>query len=215
MVKIVIGGVNLRRRLLYKKKRVISVLIIIILILVSGGVLINITQKDKYENEGINMTEEDRLIVNKVIELTEEKLGFEYVWGGKGEIMTEERLDELINYYGESYYPLERETYIGNQAFDCSGLTYWAYKEVTGVEIGYSTYDQEEILKEYEVSKKDIQPGDLVFTPGHVVLYKGRGEIINAYSKLPYPLGGVKNGKLRLGKDSIIYRPIDYINSLK
>lgn len=200
---------------LNRNKRVTYVLIIIILILVSVGVIINLNQKDKYRDEGINMTEEDKSIVNKVIELTDEKLGFEYVWGGKGEIMTEERLDELINYYGESYYPLKRETYIGNQAFDCSGLTYWAYKEVTGVEIGYSTYDQLDILKEYEVSKEDIQPGDLIFTPGHVVLYKGKGEIINAYSKLPYPLGGVKNGKLHLGKESVIYRPIDYINSLK
>lgn len=197
-----------------KNKRATYVLITIILILVSIGILVNLNQKDKYKNEGINMTEEERVIVNKVIELAEEKLGFEYVWGGKGEIMTDDRLDELINYYGESYYPLKRETYIGNQAFDCSGLTYWTYKEVTGVEIGYSTYDQLEILKEYEISKKDIQPGDLVFTPGHVVLYKGKGEIINAYGKLPYPLGGIKNGKLRLGKDSIIYRPIDYINSL-
>lgn len=198
-----------------KNKRVTYVLITIILILVSIVILVNLNQKDKYKNEGIKMTEEERVIVNKVIELAEEKLGFEYVWGGKGEIMTDDRLDELINYYGESYYPLKRETYIGNQAFDCSGLTYWTYKEVTGVEIGYSTYDQMEILKEYEISKKDIQPGDLVFTPGHVVLYKGKGEIINAYGKLPYPLGGIKNGKLRLGKESVIYRPIDYINSLK
>ena len=215
MVKIVIGGVVLIKKSVPKNKRVTYVLITMILILVSIGVLINLNQKDKYKNEGINMTEEERAITNKVIELAEEKLGFEYVWGGKGEIMTEERLDELINYYGESYYPLKRETYIGNQAFDCSGLTYWIYKEVTGVEIGYSTYDQLEILKEYEISKKDIQPGDLVFTPGHVVLYKGKGEIINAYGKLPYPLGGIKNGKLHLGKDSVIYRPIYYINSLK
>ena len=196
-----------------KNKRVTYVLITIILILVSIVILVNLNQKDKYKNEGINMTEEERVIVNKVIELAEEKLGFEYVWGGKGEIMTDDRLDELINYYGESYYPLKRETYIGNQAFDCSGLTYWTYREVTGVEIGYSTYDQLEILKEYEISRKVIQPGDLVFTPGHVVLYKGKGEIINAYGKLPYPLGGIKNGKLHLGKDSVIYRPINYINN--
>ncbi|WP_322382306.1 C40 family peptidase, partial [Clostridium perfringens] len=152
--------------------------------------VVNLNSRNKYKNEGINMTEEDKEVVNKVIELAEEKIGFQYVWGGKGEIMTGERLDELIGYYGESYYPLKRETYIGNQAFDCSGLTYWIYKELTGVEIGYSTYDQEETLQGYEVDKEDIQPGDLIFTPGHVVLYKGKGKIINAYNKLPYPLGG-------------------------
>lgn len=203
----------MRRKL--NKSRIIISIFIIILIVVSIRLVVNLKSRNKYKNEGINMTEEDKEVVNKVIELSEEKIGFQYVWGGKGEIMTDERLDELIGYYGESYYPLKRETYIGNQAFDCSGLTYWTYKEVTGVEIGYSTYDQEETLQGYEIDKEDIQPGDLIFTPGHVVLYKGKGKIINAYNKLPYPLGGVKNGDLYLGEDSIIYRPTDYINSLK
>ena len=204
----------MRRRKLDKNRIIISILIIV-LILVSIKLAVNLNSRNKYKNEGINMTEEDKEVVNKVIELAEEKIGFQYVWGGKGEIMTDERLDELIGYYGEGYYPLKRKTYVGSQAFDCSGLTYWTYKEVTGVKIGYSTYDQEEILQGYEIDKKDIQPGDLIFTPGHVVLYKGKGKIINAYNKLPYPLGGVKNGDLYLGEDSIIYRPIDYINSLK
>lgn len=161
------------------------------------------------------MTEEDKKIINKVLELAEEKIGLQYVWGGKGEIMTEERLDELISYYGDEYYPLSRDTYIGSQAFDCSGLTYWVYREVTGVEIGYSTFDQEDILQGYEVNKEDLQPGDLIYTPGHVVLYKGKGKIINAYNKYVYPIGGVKYGNLYLNDDSVIYRPIDYINSLK
>lgn len=188
----------------------------LILLLVFGVVVFNnLYKKDNYKNEGINMTEEEKEVVNKVIELAEEKIGLEYVWGGKGEIMTEERLDELIGYYGEEYYPLKRETYIGNQAFDCSGLTYWAYREVTGVEIGYSTFDQEDTLQSYEVDKEDIQPGDLVFTPGHVVLYKGKGEMINAYNKFAYPIGGVKKGNLYFSDESVIYRPIDYINSLK
>mgnify|MGYP003441652573 CR=1 FL=1 len=161
------------------------------------------------------MTEEEKEVVGKDIELAEAKVGFQYVWGGKGEVMTEERLNELISYYGDSYYPLDKETYIGSQAFDCSGLTYWTYREVTGEEIGYSTFDQEDILQGYEVNKEDIQPGDLVYTPGHVVLYKGRGKIIHAHNKYIYPVGGIKEDDLYLNDDSVIYRPIDYINSLK
>lgn len=191
------------------------ILALIILIVVGFLIFINLNEKDKYENEGINMTEEEKSIVNDVIKLSEEKIGLEYVWGGKGEIMTEERLDELISYYGDDYYPLSIETYLGSQAFDCSGLTYWAYREVTGVEIGYSTFDQEDILQGYEVSKEDLQPGDLVYTPGHVVLYKGRGKMINAYNKYAYPIGGVKEANLYLSDDSIIYRPLDYIKSLE
>ena len=197
------------------KKNLIFVIGIVILLIVSIIIFKSIYKKNSYKNEGINMTEEDKKIINKVLELAEEKIGLQYVWGGKGEIMTEERLDELISYYGDEYYPLSRDTYIGSQAFDCSGLTYWAYREVTGVEIGYSTFDQEDILQGYEVNKEDLQPGDLIYTPGHVVLYKGKGKIINAYNKYVYPIGGVKYGNLYLNDDSVIYRPIDYINSLK
>ncbi len=204
----------MRHRRLNKNKIIKLVLVVLLL---SIGLIIfrNFYKKDKYKNEGITMTEEEKEIIDKVIALAEEKIGLQYVWGGKGEVMTEERLDELISYYGDSYYPLSRETYIGNQAFDCSGLTYWTYKEVTGVEIGYSTFDQEDILQGYEINKEDLQPGDLIYTPGHVVLYIGRGEIINAYNKYVYPIGGVKKSNLYLSEDSVIYRPIDYINSLK
>ena len=203
------------RKVKINKIKIFTIIAMFIIVLASILIFKSLYKKDKYENEGINMTEEEKAVVNEVIELAESKIGLQYVWGGKGEVMNEERLDELISYYGDSYYPLSRETYLGNQAFDCSGLTYWAYKEVTGVEIGYSTFDQEDILLGYEVSKEDIQPGDLIYTPGHVVLYKGRGKIINAYNKYAYPIGGVKEANLYLSNDSVIYRPIDYINSIK
>ena len=203
------------QKIVLNKKRVLIIALTFIFIV--GGVLSYkiIFKRDKYENEGINMTEEEKEVVGKVIELAQSKVGFQYVWGGKGEVMTEERLNELISYYGDSYYPLSKETYIGSQAFDCSGLTYWTYREVTGEEIGYSTFDQEDILQGYEVNKEDLQPGDLIYTPGHVVLYKGRGKIIHAHNKYIYPVGGVKEDDLYLNEDSVIYRPIDYINSLK
>lgn len=193
-----------------KRNFIILALIVIVVLIFSKLIKI-----DKYKNEAINMTEEEKKIVNEVIELAESKIGLQYVWGGKGEIMTEERLNELITYYGDSNYPLSQESYVGEQAFDCSGLTYWVYREVTDVEIGYSTYNQEDELQGYEVSEEELQPGDLIYTPGHVVLYKGKGKIINAYNKYIYPIGGVKEGNLNITNDSIIYRPLDYINSLK
>lgn len=203
--------------ILYKgksKKKIVIVTILLILV-ATIGVFINFKQDREYKNEGINMTKEDRKIVNKVIKLAEEKVGLQYVWGGKGEIMTKERLNELIGYYGREPYPLKNKKYMGKQAFDCSGLTYWTYKEVTGIEIGYSTFEQQDVLQGYEVNEEDLQPGDLIYTPGHVVLYVGNGKIINAYNKYPYPIGGVKEGKLNLNDESVIYRPIDYINSFK
>lgn len=168
-----------------------------------------------YKNERKQMTVEDQELVNQVIALAKEKEGLEYVWGGKGEIMTEERLDELISWYGIDYYPLEENQYIGQQAFDCSGLTYWTYKEITDVFIGYSTTEQQEVLKDYKVSWKELQPGDIIFTPGHVVMYIGDGNIINSANKKPYPKGGVKIENLGLDRFGAIYRPIDYIKDVK
>lgn len=167
---------------------------------------------EKYGQETKNMSEEDLKIVNEVIDLAVEREGMEYTWGGKGEIITKERLEELIGYYGESYYPLEKKDYIGKQGFDCSGLTYWTYKTVTNVNIGYSTTEQKEVLKNHKVQMKNIQPGDLIFTTRHVVMYIGRGKIINSSSRNPYPKGGIKIESILLYKNGDVYRPIDYIN---
>lgn len=167
----------------------------------------------KYEQETKDMTKKDLQTINKVISLAKEKEGQEYTWGGKGEIITKERLEELIGYYGESYYPLDKKDYIGNQGFDCSGLTYWTYKTITDVNIGYSTLEQEERLKDYKVEVKNIQPGDLIFTTRHVVMYIGKGKVISSSSRNPYPIGGIKIQPFLYYKKGRIYRPIDYINS--
>ena len=167
---------------------------------------------EKYGQETKNMSEEDLKIINEVIDLAVEREGMEYTWGGKGEIITKERLEELIGYYGESYYPLDKKDYIGKQGFDCSGLTYWTYKTVTNVNIGYSTTEQKEVLKNYKVKMKNIQPGDLIFTTRHVVMYIGRGKIINSANRNPYPRGGIKIESILLYKNGDVYRPIDYIN---
>lgn len=168
-----------------------------------------------YEKERNHISTDDLTIINQVIELAKEKVGLEYVWGGKGEIMTEERLNELISWYGIEYYPLKKEEYIGNQAFDCSGLIYWVYKEITDVFIGYSTTEQQEMLSNYKVSWRNLQPGDIIFTPGHVVMYIGDGKIINSSNKKPYPSGGIKIERIGFERFADIYRPIDYIKDIK
>ena len=161
------------------------------------------------------MSKEDLKVVNEVISLAKDRVGQEYTWGGKGEIVTKERLKELIDCYGESYYPLDKKDYIGKQGFDCSGLTYWTYKTVTGVNIGYSTIEQQEVLKDYKVDIKDIKPGDLIFTTRHVVMYMGRGKIIHSASRNPYPIGGIKTGSIKYFTTGQVYRPISYINLVK
>ncbi|GGM38941.1 NlpC/P60 family protein [Dactylosporangium sucinum] len=67
----------------------------------------------------------------------------------------------------------------GPDTFDCSGLVMRAW-EAAGVDLPRVTYDQ--IKVGTRVARPDLRAGDLVFTNngGHVVLYIGNGEIINA-----------------------------------
>ena len=67
----------------------------------------------------------------------------------------------------------------GPNSFDCSGLTQYSYRQALGIEIGRTTYDQ--IKSGMEVSRSELQPGDLVFTSAdHVQIYAGNGMIIHA-----------------------------------
>lgn len=130
------------------KKKLSKIIILVVIFIfclygikkVAGKFGIHILEKSNietnYEHEWDNISKKDKKIIKKAILLAKEKEKLEYVWGGKGEIMTEERLDELIGCYGEKQYPLDKKDYIGKQAFDCSGLVYWVYEEASGVNIG-------------------------------------------------------------------------------
>ncbi len=68
----------------------------------------------------------------------------------------------------------------GPDAFDCSGLTMYAWA-AAGVSLPHSSADQ--INYGTQVSVNDVQPGDLVFYYSpihHVAIYAGNGEIIHA-----------------------------------
>ena len=64
----------------------------------------------------------------------------------------------------------------GNGGFDCSGLTQWAYSQA-GVDLP-RTADQQAVGQ--QVSADQLQPGDLVVWDGHVAMYSGNGEIVEA-----------------------------------
>jgi len=85
------------------------------------------------------------------------ELGTPYVWGGTGP-----------------------------EAYDCSGLVMRAWQEA-GVDIPRVTTDQ--LAHSNRVGLDELQPGDLLFynrgpdpQPGHVTMYAGDGEMINAPS---------------------------------
>jgi len=76
---------------------------------------------------------------------------------------------------------------INGTTFDCSGLVYYAYKQA-GISLPHSSSAQAQYCK--EISKGELQPGDLVFWEyswgsgfmniGHVGIYVGNGQVIDA-----------------------------------
>ncbi|MCZ9309270.1 C40 family peptidase [Corynebacterium uberis] len=64
----------------------------------------------------------------------------------------------------------------GNGGFDCSGLTQWAWRQA-GVELPRLAQDQ---CVGRQVSAAELQPGDLAVWDGHVAMYAGDGQLIEA-----------------------------------
>ena len=76
--------------------------------------------------------------------------------------------------------PYRFATAIPGVAFDCSGLTSWAWAQA-GVSLPHQSRAQYAVLP--HISQSQIQPGDLLFyyNPiGHVAMYIGGGRIVQA-----------------------------------
>jgi len=68
----------------------------------------------------------------------------------------------------------------GPECFDCSGLTYAAWR-AAGKTIPRTSADQREKLA--PVAMASLQPGDILWRPGHVGIYVGHGWVIHAPRK--------------------------------
>lgn len=61
--------------------------------------------------------------------------------------------------------------------WDCSGFTSWVYAQ-HGIDLPHSASGQKAMGR--AVSASEARPGDLVYTPGHIGIYAGNGQIIDA-----------------------------------
>jgi len=66
---------------------------------------------------------------------------------------------------------------VGPSSFDCSGFTRFVYA-AAGVHLPHNSSAQYASTKHVSLDK--LKPGDLVFSPGHVGLYIGHGQMIHA-----------------------------------
>ena len=96
------------------------------------------SQEDQHVRSGKGSGKGSQSIAQEAVRYAEGKIGAPYRWGAAGP-----------------------------DAFDCSGLVQWSYRQV-GVTLKRTTYDQATQGK--PVSRSQLRPGDLVFfTPGRAM----------------------------------------------
>lgn len=84
----------------------------------------------------------------------------------------------------------------GPGGFDCSGLIYWIYHTNLGLNIPRTADAQGYASK--HVSYDDIQPGDILWTNSHIMLYVGGNSVVHAAN----PNAGVTTTTLSYAKSA-------------
>ena len=68
----------------------------------------------------------EKMTGRELVAFCRSKLGTAYVYGMKGEKMTEANFNYLHKLYGRNYVPYTDHKKIGQVCVDCSGLITWA-----------------------------------------------------------------------------------------
>ena len=103
------------------------------------------------------------------------KLGTAYVYGMKGDILTEKKYDQLKILFGDLVWDSDRKK-IGKICVDCSGLISWA----TGIHRNSQGY-HDTAAAVFPISTVDQAPvGAAVWCKGHIGIYLGNGKYIAA-----------------------------------
>jgi len=86
------------------------------------------------------------------------------------------------------------------QGLDCSGLTQWAYGDA-GVEIPRLAQEQDVGA---QVAQSDLMPGDLAVWDGHVAMYIGNDQLVEAGD--PASVSGLRTDNIGMAFQGF-YRP--------
>ncbi len=149
-----------------------------------------------------------------LVEYCEAQLGTPYWWGGYGQIADEKLLKKFKKMYPLRYLNGDYESQFGKKVHDCSGLIkgYMWCDSLNSLPEYNPTHNvnAEDLLKKCKVfgvidSLPEI-PGLLLFKEGHVGVYIGNGEVIEARGR---DFGVVKT-KIE-DRDWIMWGKLDWI----
>ena len=70
----------------------------------------------------------------------------------------------------------------GPKGYDCSGFTKHLYSTYLGIDLPRQSDEQANYLSEYRIPISQAQPGDLLWHKGHVGIYYGNGQSVEASS---------------------------------
>jgi cell wall-associated NlpC family hydrolase len=85
----------------------------------------------------------------------------------------------------------------GPNAFDCSGLVYWSYGRV-GVRVVREVNAQR--VRTRAIARSRLRPGDLIFYPNHVAIFKGGNSMIEAFnSRTGVRVTSIRGGVIKYG----------------
>lgn len=169
--------------------------------------------------------------MHKLVEFALEKIGCGYVFGSQGEVMTEERIDELKKIHGSHHYDIsdnvKASKWIGKECYDCSGLIVAKLLKEKMIEKDYTAQSLFGLCDEKQ--KTDILSGDLCFIKDddkitHVGIYVGNGYVVEAQGtaygvaknelrKRPFNLFG--RLKMNLEASMTVYQAIDILSKAK
>lgn len=131
--------------------------------------------------EGIDIKVDPTSKRGKVVQAAIAKLGYPYVYGGNGVTPFTAAAISGHNWTDPKY---TMESRIGMPSYDCSSFIQMAYKNGVGMSIPRTSGPQASTA--YGATKlastADMQPGDIAGDSGHVVMYIGNGNIIEAPS---------------------------------
>ena len=147
----------------------------------------------------------DRMsMISDFTDLITSRVGCGYAYGSQGEIMTQDRLNQLVKQFGrEHYFGTDKNAsqWVGKQCFDCSGLVVWALQQMTILKPA-EDYAAQGIYEKLCIpsTREGLKPGDLCFVKGgskdridHVGIYAGNNQVVHARGT---KYGVVKTGVL-------------------